>query len=101
MSLSPQSLTVIAAAFLFAAPAFAQPAAYYAAKPASAPAGRVVVRDLLWNCSAAGCVANNKGGSRATLVCESLVKQVGKLEAFRAGDQTFDAAALERCNAKA
>lgn len=101
-NLSQVFTVTAAAAVLFGAPVSAQPAsAYYAAKPLSAPAGRVVVRDLLWNCSASGCVANSKGGSRAALVCESLVKQVGKVEAFRAGDQNFDAAALEKCNAKA
>lgn len=95
------SLPAVAAACLFAMPASAQTAAYYAAKPVATPAGRVVVRDILWNCGANGCVSNSKGGSRAALVCESLVKQVGKIESFRAGDQAFDAAALEKCNAKA
>lgn len=100
------SLVVSAGATLLllgATAASAQPAgSFYAAKPAAAAnAARLVVRDTLWTCGEGGCVSNSKGGSRAAIVCESLAREVGTLESFRAGGVTFDADALAKCNTKA
>jgi hypothetical protein len=100
------SLVASAAAsvlLLGATAASAQPAGgFYAAKPAAAAnVARLVVRDTLWTCGEVGCSSNSKGGSRAAIVCESLAREVGTLESFRAGDVMFDAAALAKCNAKA
>jgi len=88
---------------LGATAANAQPAgAFYAAKPvAAAGATRLVVRDTMWTCAESGCVSGSKGTSRAAFVCESLVKQVGQVESFRAGTEEFGAEALAKCNAKA
>lgn len=74
---------------------------FYWAKPAAPSSARVVVRDTLWKCGDQGCSASAKSASRAAIVCQSLVKEVGKIDAFRAGDEEFDSAALEKCNAKA
>ncbi|MBB5686569.1 CC_3452 family protein [Sphingobium boeckii] len=76
--------------------------AYYAAKPIKASAdARLVVRDTLWKCSDAGCASALKGNSRPAFVCESLVKEIGALVSFRAGQEEFSAEALAKCNAKA
>jgi hypothetical protein len=102
--LSSLAVSVAASVLLLGATAAsAQPSsAFYAAKPAAAAnAARLVVRDTLWMCGGAGCSSNSKGGSRPAIVCESLAREVGTLESFRAGDVTFDAAALAKCNAKA
>jgi hypothetical protein len=100
--------TIIASAaasllLLGATAATAQPAgAFYAAKPvAAAGTSKLVVRDTMWTCGESGCVSGSKGTSRAAFVCESLVKQVGKVESFRAGTEEFSAEALTKCNAKA
>jgi len=88
---------------LSATAASAQPAgAFYSAKPiAASSAAKLVVRDTVWKCGADGCASSTKGKSRAAFVCESLVKEVGQIESFRAGAEQFDADALAKCNAKA
>lgn len=91
------SFTLISATAATAAPATGA----YAAKPAAAAAGRMVIRDTIWQCGDAGCASAMQSKSRAALVCSSLVKEVGALNSFRAGDTEFDADALAKCNARA
>ncbi len=88
---------------LGATAASAQPASvFYSAKPVAASAAtKLVVRDTVWKCGDGGCVSTSRGKSRAAFVCESLVKEVGQIESFRAGAEEFDADALAKCNAKA
>ena len=95
--------TAASVLLLGAAAAHAQPASvFYSAKPvAASSATKLVVRDTIWKCSEGGCVSGSKGTSRAAFVCESLVKQVGQVESFRAGAEEFGADALAKCNAKA
>lgn len=100
------SLIASAAASLLmfgAAAAHAQPVSvFYSAKPvAASSATKLVVRDTVWKCGDSGCVSGSKGKSRAAFVCESLVKEIGQIESFRAGAEEFDADALAKCNAKA
>jgi hypothetical protein len=91
----------LAASLLVAIPATAQGATYYAATPVSAPAkDSMVVRSTVWHCSAGQCVAA-KGETRDAIVCQAVAEQLGKLTAFTAGGKSFDAAALDSCNAKA
>jgi hypothetical protein len=87
--------------FPLSALAAAMPAAaapHYRAEPA-APVGaaQVVVRDLVWNCRAGGCVAG-RSNSRPAVDCAALARHVGPLKRFSAGDRTLSAAQLEKCN---
>ncbi|MBX3563266.1 MAG: hypothetical protein KF730_01700 [Sphingomonas sp.] len=74
---------------------------YYSASPVTAPAKTsMITRSTVWKCADGTCVAN-KADARDSIVCELVAKEVGKLNAFRANGTDFDAAALEKCNAKA
>ncbi len=94
--------TSILALLLSATPAAAAPAdAHFRAQPLAAPAAvRLVVRDTVFRCAAAGCVAP-RASSRAEHVCAALARQVGGLASFSAAGRSFDAAALEDCNRRA
>jgi hypothetical protein len=86
---------------LFGGTAFAAPGQGYRAEPATAPASaRLVVRDVVWRCGAGGCVAP-RGNSRPVIDCSALARQVGTLRSFTVGGEALDAAALEKCNARA
>lgn len=79
----------------------AAPAGYYQAVPATAPeAGKSVVRGLVWTCDGDACAAP-QGTSRPAIICASVVRELGPITSFRAGDEQFDAEALAKCNAKA
>ena len=93
-------------AFLFAASllggtAFAAPSGQYRAEPAKPPAAsRLVVKDIVWRCGAAGCVAP-RSNSRPVIDCSALAHEIGTLRSFTVGSQALDPAALEKCNARA
>jgi len=63
-------------------------------------ASNVIIGETLWNCGAAGCTTS-KATSRPAIVCEQTAKKFGKLESFAVGTNTFDEAALAKCNTKA
>ncbi|WP_414900594.1 CC_3452 family protein [Sphingomonas flavalba] len=92
----------LAASSLFvSAPAAAQPGAFYNAIPATAPAaGRTVIRDQIWSCDDNSCVSA-RGDSRPAVVCAVAARQLGRLTAFTVNGEAFDAAALDKCNARA
>lgn len=98
------SVAAIAAAALALAPSagFAQtPRGYYTATPATAPTkASLVTRSVVWNCEAGTCAAK-KSDSRDGIMCEVVVKELGKLNSFSAGGKEFDADALAKCNARA
>ncbi|MES2987411.1 MAG: hypothetical protein V4808_05870 [Pseudomonadota bacterium] len=74
---------------------------YYAATPAAAPSKTgMITASTVWKCGEGICTAN-KADARDSIVCQLVVKEVGKLTAFRANGADFDAAALDKCNAKA
>lgn len=74
---------------------------HFRAQPETAPSeARLVVRDTVFRCGAAGCVAP-RGASRAELVCAALAREVGGLESFSANGRLFDPAALAECNRRA
>lgn len=93
---------VAAAALSFTPAAGAQTArGYYAATPVAAPAkASVVTRSTIWKCGEGVCTAS-KATSRDAIMCELVAGEVGKLASFRANGEDFDAAALEKCNARA
>ena len=97
-AVSPTS--IIALALLAAAPAAANEPHFRAQPLAAASEARLVVRDTVFRCGAAGCIAP-RGSSRAEHVCAGLVREVGALAGFSAGGRAFDEAALADCNRRA
>jgi hypothetical protein len=76
-------------------------AAHYRAELATPQArATLVVRDLVWNCGAAACVAP-KSNSRPAIDCSALVRQVGELRSFIVEGRALSPAELEKCNARA
>ena len=95
------SLAAAALAFGVAVPASAQTPTYRAVPVVKMTvADNVVIGETLWNCGAAGCTTS-KATSRPAIVCEQTAKKFGKLESFAVGTNSFDDAALAKCNAKA
>jgi hypothetical protein len=93
-------LLPLAAAGVGAPPAFAA-APHYKAEPAAPPAAeKLIVRETVWNCGPAACVAR-QGNSRPAVECGALARQLGTLRSFAAGGRTFAPEALEKCNARA
>src|SRR4051812_4374590 len=86
---------------IFASTAFAAPSGQYRAEPASPPtASRLIVKDIVWRCGAAGCIAP-RSNSRPAIDCSALAHEIGTLRSFTVEGQSLDAAALEKCNAGA
>ena len=84
---------------LAASPASAAP--HFQAEPAAKlAAARLVLRDTVWKCGEAGCVAG-KSNSRPAVVCAVLARQVGNLRSFSIGGEAMSPAELEKCNARA
>lgn len=83
--------------------AFAAPGAAYRLTPvaAVAAADTVVANDVLWKKVGENYVGTKPSGSRPAIVCAQAVKKIGKVEAFEANGQAFDAEALAKCNEKA
>ena len=85
----------LSAMILGAAPAIASS---YSAQLASAPGGRVVARDIAWNCAGSACTGAT-AESRPAVLCQALAKRAGRVERFAVDGQAFSAAELELCNA--
>jgi hypothetical protein len=84
-----------------AAPAVAQGGPHYRAEPAAPRANAtLIVRDAVWKCGTAGCLAG-KGSSRPETECAALARQVGELVSFSVAGRPLDAEALQKCNARA
>ncbi|GGA45709.1 CC_3452 family protein [Sphingomonas psychrolutea] len=74
---------------------------YYAATPVAAPTKTLLITNgTVWKWNTTAFTAN-KGPQREAIMCEMVVKSAGKLASFSAGGQSFDAPALEKCNARA
>ena len=82
------------------APAAAAGPHYKAELAAPAAGDRIVARSLVWHCAETACTAA-KGNSRPAIECAALVKKVGPLRSFAAAGEALNAAALEKCNARA
>jgi hypothetical protein len=100
-SLASSLLAFLLTASLFAGTAFAAPGSHYRAEPATPPAAsRLIVKETVWKCDAGGCVAP-RGNSRPVIDCSGLAREVGALRSFSVDGQAIEAAALEKCNARA
>ena len=74
--------------------------AYYAATPVAAPTKTVLItRGTLWKWNNTAFTAA-RGPQRDVIVCEMVAQRAGKLSAFTAAGQAFDADALAKCNAR-
>jgi hypothetical protein len=80
--------------------ASARTSQYRAELAAPAAAARLVVRDIVWNCTGAGCVAG-QGNSRPIVDCAALARQAGAIRSFSVAGAALPAEAMEKCNAAA
>lgn len=85
----------------FSAPASAEARSLYKAALATPVATSLVVKDVRWSCGGASCSAVRTGNSPDGNVCSAVVKKLGPVTAFSAGEKAFDPAQLEKCNAAA
>jgi hypothetical protein len=92
-----RSGAILFAVVLASAPAAA---ATYSATLASPAKGRLIGRDIVWRCGAAACQGATEE-SRPAVLCESLAKRAGRVEAFLVDGRAFTTAELDRCNASA
>ncbi|MEN3747275.1 hypothetical protein TPR58_08845 [Sphingomonas sp. HF-S3] len=75
--------------------------AYYTATAEAAPAkSSVVTRSTIWRCTETTCIAP-KATARDAIMCELVAREVGKLASFAVKGEAFDAASLDKCNARA
>lgn len=86
-----------------ASPALAQPQSrpMYRAGLSTPVTSTLVVKDTRWACAGDSCSAIRTGTSPDANVCAAVVRKLGPVTSFSAGDKVFDAAALEKCNAAA
>ncbi|HET7604555.1 MAG TPA: hypothetical protein VFK28_00615 [Sphingomicrobium sp.] len=75
-------------------------ASNYSATLATPTSGRMIVRDISWNCGAAACQGATDE-SRPLVLCQSLAKRAGHVDRFLVDGRAFTPAELERCNASA
>lgn len=75
---------------------------YYVAKLAAPieEAKTEIIRGVVWQCSGDTCRAR-KASSRASNICERLVKEMGAVKTFTVGGEALAADDLSSCNAKA
>jgi hypothetical protein len=81
-------------------PAVAAGTHYRAQLVSASGESRLVVRDIVWRCGGADCVAG-KSNSRPATDCAALARAAGPLVSFSAGGQALGAQELEKCNARA
>jgi hypothetical protein len=75
-------------------------AASYSAKLSRPTTNRFIARDVVWNCGADACLGATENG-RPVVLCQSLAKQGGHVDAFLVDGRALPASELERCNALA
>src|SRR5689334_2258302 len=75
-------------------------AANYSATLAAPTTARLIVPDITWNCGAAACQGATEE-SRPVVLCQSLAKRAGRVNAFVVNGRAFNPTELERCNASA
>ncbi len=81
--------------------AAAAPAGVYHAEPVAPPAqARLIARENVWRCTAGACTSP-RNGTRAPIVCATLVREVGALRSFAVDGQPFTAEQLQGCNRRA
>jgi hypothetical protein len=72
----------------------------YSARPMTPANGKLITRDIVWNCGPAACQGSTQD-SRPAVLCQSLAKRTGLIESFLVDGRAFSAAELDRCNASA
>lgn len=92
-----RSASVLLAIMVAAAPAAAS---NYSATLAAPTSTRFIARDITWNCGAAACQGATDE-SRPLVLCQSLAKRAGRIDAFLVDGRALPQADLERCNASA
>ena len=75
-------------------------AANYSAKLATPTSGRIIARDISWACGSDACQGATQE-SRPAVICQGLVKRVGKVDSFLVDGRAFNDAELAKCNASA
>jgi len=103
LSLAAALAASAASLTLAAGPAEAQAAraAFYVATPEAAPAAaRTMTRATGWTLRDGRYLAA-RAPERPALLCDLLARDVGRLTSFSAGDATFDADQLAKCNRRA
>lgn len=90
-------ILAISALLAAAAPAAAST---YSATLTSPANGRVMGRDIVWNCGSGAC-AGATDESRPAVICQSLARQAGKIGSFLADGRAFTPAELDKCNTAA
>jgi len=88
------------ALFGFISAAAPTAAATYSATLAQPTTERFIARDIVWACGPAACQGATDNG-RPVVLCQSLAKQGGHVDAFLVDGRAFAASELERCNALA
>ena len=73
-----RSVLAFSALALIAAPAIASD---YSAKPAVPASGRIIARDIVWECGPAACQGATDE-SRPLVLCQSLAKRAGHIDSF-------------------
>ena len=96
------SAVLASAALLAAAGAPAQTVrGYYVATPAAQSAKtQLMTRSTPWR-AVGGTFVAAQAPERDLVLCQLVAKDVGQLSSFSAGGKAFDAATLDKCNAKA
>ena len=96
------SAVIASAALLAASGVSAQTVpGYYVATPVAASAKtQLMTRTTPWRAQVGSFVAA-QAPEREMVLCQLVAKDVGQLSSFSAGGKAFDAAALDKCNAKA
>lgn len=101
-----QRIMAVTGAVLIATTLFAGAAAnaqqarggyYRATLAAAATADRAIAGSVVWRCNDTSCTAP-RGDSRPAIMCARLVREVGTVTAFAAGDRALTAEELARCN---
>ena len=88
---------------LLAATAMAAPAAagtYTARTAAPVSDGKIIARDIVWNCAAGACKGSTLE-SRPQVLCQSLAKRAGRLSSFAVDGRAFASGDLDKCNSVA
>ena len=75
-------------------------ASTYSATLATPASGRLIARDISWDCAGATC-RGATDESRPLVLCQSLAKRAGRVDAFLVDGRAVAAVDLERCNASA
>ena len=90
-------LLTLSALLVATAPAAAST---YSATLGTPTNGRIIARDIVWNCGAAACQGTTDE-SRPVVICQSLARHSGKIGSFVADGRTFTSAELDKCNSAA